>query len=379
MPLLFDSVKNCCGCGACKDICPRNAIAMVRKGGFDYPQIDPQRCVECGLCEKVCTFQREKDNQPNSIVAYACRHSVGVRMRSSSGGIFTAVSDWILNRGGVVYGAAFDSNMVLRHARAAESGLRDAMRGSKYIQSSTVGIFPQVKADLKAGIPALFVGTPCQVSALKAYLGREEENLFCIDVICHGVPSPEVWSCFVSYLEDKYKGKLVNYAFRNKEVAWRHYSPVATFADGRSVGANDHTGSFIELFRYDVCMRPSCTVCRYASGHREGDLTIGDFWGIENVLAHLDDGKGVSAILVNSEKGEALLRSVAPEVELTPCSPSDVAAKQPNLSRPSQSSNKAESFQTDINSKPFNDVLKKYTRVGMKRRLIDCIKKVLRK
>ena len=268
---VFHNPKECCGCGACAAICPKGAITMVRKDGFDYPQVDDALCVDCGLCKKVCAFQKEKITESNCIAAYACRNKEDIRMQSSSGGIFTALSDKTLGADGVVYGAAFDSAMVLRHTRAADARQRDVMRGSKYIQSSMDGIYQQVKADLKEDIPVLFTGTPCQVAALKAYLGKPYEKLLTVDVICHGVPSPEVWEQFVAYLNEKYSGQLVDYAFRNKAVSWRRYSPVARFADGRTIGENDHTGAFVELFRYDVCMRPACTVCPFASHHRQGD------------------------------------------------------------------------------------------------------------
>ena len=377
MPELFQNPAQCCGCGACADICPKDAINMVRRDGFDYPQVDKSRCVNCGLCKKVCAFQWEKTTESNCIAAYACKNSEQVRMQSSSGGIFTALSDWVLESGGTVYGACFDTAMVLRHTRATTEQQRDAMRGSKYIQSTLAGIYRQLKTDLKEGLPVLFTGTPCQVAALKAFLGETHKNLLTVDVICHGVPSPDVWEHFVAYINRKYNGQMTDYAFRNKAVSWRRYSPKVRFADGRQVEENDHTGAFIELFRYDVCMRPSCTGCRYASVHREGDITIGDFWGIENVLPQLDDVKGVSAVMVNSEKGEVALRAVESGLELAPCTQEQIAARQPNLSRPSQFSNKAEAFQRDIKTMDFSAILKKYTRVGMKRRVIDLMKKVL--
>ncbi len=373
---LFNSPEACCGCAACADICPKGAITIQRKNGFDYPVIDQNLCVQCGMCKKVCAFQKEKITESNCIKAYACKNSESVRMHSSSGGIFTAASDCVLNKGGVVYGACFDEAMVLRHTRATDAIGRDAMCGSKYIQSRTVGIFRRVKQDLDDNEYVLFSGTPCQVASLKSYLGKEYDNLICVDIICHGVPSPEVWGRFAAFIQSKYNGRMVDYSFRNKEVAWRRYSPVVTFEDGTVIGENDYTGSFIELFRYDVCLRPSCTACRYTSLHREGDLTIGDFWGIENVFPQMDDNKGVSSVMVNTQKGAAFLGEIQSKLELNACTQEQIAAKQPNMFRPSQYSNKAESFRNDYKSIPFPDVLKKYTRVGMKRRIIDAVKRI---
>lgn len=377
MPTLFENPTQCCGCGACADICPKDAISMIFREGFSYPEINKLLCIECGLCTGVCAFGQQKITESNCIHAYACKVEDAVRMKSSSGGIFTALSDHVLKRGGVVYGAAFDSGMVLRHARATTAQERDVMRGSKYIQSDTSGSYHQVKEDLKEGRQVLFTGTPCQIAALKAFLKKDYENLLLVDIICHGVPSPEIWAQFVSYLNEKYNAQVTDYSFRNKQVSWRQYSATVKLSDGRCIGENNHTGSFIELFRYDVCMRPSCTVCRYASHHREGDITIGDFWGIENVLPELDDNKGVSSVMVNSLKGEAILEQIKGHMTLAECTQDQIAARQPNLSRPSQPSNKAVPFQADWKVLPFRKLLRKYTRVGMKRRVIDFIKKLL--
>lgn len=373
----FQDPQHCCGCAACADICPCNAISMTGKDGFDYPEINEELCVECGLCEKVCVFAKNEPAKSCQQAAYACKNKESVRMKSSSGGIFTALSDEMLGKGGVVYGACFDGTMVLRHKRAATSAQRDAMRGSKYIQSDMAGVHRQVKEDVKANVPVLFVGTPCQVAGLKSFLGRDYENLLTVDVICHGVPSPELWRQFVDYINEKYDANMAHYAFRNKQVSWRRYSPVVCFDDGRVIGENKDTGAFVELFRYDVCMRPSCAVCPYASMDRQGDITIGDFWGIEKVQPQMDDGKGVSAVLVNTEKGVLAMKAAENDLELTACTPEQISAGQPNLHRPSQPSNKAAAFQQDWKSMPFEGLLKKYTRVGFKRRVIDLIKKIL--
>lgn len=380
MPVLYQEKDQCCGCGACGDICPKGAISMERKDGFLYPMVNVNECVDCGLCQKVCAFRQQKQTHSNSIHAYAGRiRDDQVRMESSSGGIFTAVSDHVLNENGVIYGAAYDEVLRVRHHRAEKSLDRDRMRGSKYVQSDTTGIFRQVKEDLRQGKRVLFTGTPCQVAALKAFLGRDEEKLLLIDIVCHGVPSPEVWENFVTFIHEKYGKRPASYAFRNKQVSWRSYSPKVTFDDGSVVGENDCTGSFIELFRYDLCLRPSCTACRYTSMQREGDLTIGDFWGIEGVLPQMDDGKGVSALLVNTPKGQAVLERLKDVLELRPCTPEQIARRQPNMSRPSQHSTKAAAFSADLRGMPFGKVLKKYTRVGLKRRLIDGVKKLLRR
>lgn len=269
MPNLFETEKMCCGCSACADICPQKAITMTLKNGFLYPEIDYEKCVECGGCEKVCAFKMPKSDMPNSMEAYAVKAQEAVRMASSSGGVFTLLSDYVLGKGGTVYGASYDEAMCVRHKRAKSEAERDNMRGSKYIQSNLSGVYRLVKEDLNAGKSVLFTGIPCQVSALNSFLGKSYENLITVDLICHGVPSNEVWQKFVKFINKKYGRTMTDYAFRDKSVSWRSYSPKVTFSDGTTVGANHATGSYIELFRYDVALRPSCTQCPYASVHRE--------------------------------------------------------------------------------------------------------------
>lgn len=378
MKKLFNTLEECCGCSACADACPKNAIQMKSLDGFLYPEVDGEKCVDCGLCERTCVFKKKKKHGSNCIQAYAFRAlDLDVLMASSSGGAFTLLSDDVLEQGGVVYGALFDVGMRVCHQRAETIHQRNAMRGSKYIQSDVTGIYRQVQDDLVLGRKVLFTGTPCQVAGLKAFLGRDSENLICVDVICHGVPNPKVWKQFVEYIEKKYGKKLKDYSFRNKAVSWKKYSAKLTFEDGSIENHNDITGSFIELFRYDVCMRPACTHCRYSSTNREGDITIGDFWGVEDVLPEVDTTGGISAVMIRSDKGMQLLSRIKERAKLWQCQESQIMVRQPNMSRPSQFSNKAEVFQADWKKSEFETVLKKYTRIGVNRRVKDFIKSII--
>ena len=378
MESVYKALENCCGCALCENICPKNAITMTEKDGFKYPVINKEFCVDCGLCEKNCPMNAEKHSQSNCMEAFAVKHkSQEVVLNSSSGGIFTALSDKILSNGGYIIGADFDRDMNVVHTVASTAQQRDRMRGSKYIGSNTSGIYDKIKALLKEEKPVLFTGTPCQAAAVRKAFPKEE-NLYIVDIICHGVPSADVWQKYVKFIEKKYGKKLSFYSFRNKSVSgWRGYSAKLTFEDGTELSHNNITGSFIELFRYDVCLRPSCTNCNFTSVNRQGDITIGDFWGIEKVMPEISDNKGISAVMVNTEKGKQLFESVSGEINKYPCTQEDIAKRQPNLSGPSSYSNKAEAFQKDLKSMPFDKVLKKYTRVGIKRRIIDFIKKYI--
>lgn len=380
MHTVYNEKSDCCGCALCEHVCPKNAIKMTDADGFSYPVINQELCIDCGLCAKKCPFSKPKQTESNCIESYAVKNKdTDVINNSSSGGIFTAVSDYILSKHGYIIGADFDSNMNVIHTVAATVKERNRMRGSKYIQSNTSGIFDTLKNLLQKEKPILFTGTPCQCAAVKAAF-PDNKNLFIIDIICHGVPSPDIWKKYVAFLENKYGKKLSLYSFRDKDTAgWRTYSARLTFEDGSVIHHNNITGSFIELFRYDVCMRQSCTKCPYASMHRQGDITIGDFWGIENIMPEISDNKGISAVMVNSEKGRDLFTKSSDSISFFPCKQTDIAKKQPNMSAPSQFSNKYEEFNQNMKTMSFDEILKKYTRVGIKRRLIDTAKSILRK
>lgn len=316
------------------------------------------------------------NNKPLS--AYAVKHSGDIRLKSSSGGMFTAVSDYILQNGGKIYGADFDDNMHLRHTAASTEEERNRMRGAKYIQSDISNVFESIKADLKNGLPVLFVGTPCQVSSIKKVIG-ENDKLYTADLICHGAPSPGVWEKYIDYIQEKYNKKAVYFSFRNKDIAWRKYSGRVTFSDGTVIANNRLLNAYCELFQYDLIMRTACERCPFACISRVGDITLGDFWGIENVLPEIDDNKGVSAVLINTEKGERLFKKIESGLEVYEVTAAQISDRQPNLSKPSRRSVKAEAFKKDFESLPFENVLKKYTNVGLKRRIISLIKGVLKR
>lgn len=372
--------QKCSGCGLCEHLCPKNAITMVEKDGFLYPNVNENTCVYCGVCVKLCPVNSEKLTESNCIEAFAVKHKdSNVIFNSSSGGIFTALSDKILENNGYIIGADFDDDMNLVHTTTSTTEGRDRMRGSKYIQSNTVGIYKAIRDLLNEDKPILFTGTPCQAAAVRKAFPNKD-NLYIVDIICHGVPSPEVWKKYVEFIEKKYKKKLTFFSFRNKSLSgWRKYSAKLTFDDKTEILHNDYTGSFIELFRYDVCLRPSCTECNFTSMNRQGDITIGDFWGIENTIPEISDNKGISAVMINTEKGKRLFEQIKDKINVYPTTQKDIAKKQPNLSVSSSYSNKASSFKQDLNNMPFEKILKKYTRVGLKRRIIDTIKKFLKR
>ncbi len=380
MERVYNTKFECCGCTLCAEKCPTDAIDMEMTDGFAYPVIDFKKCIDCGLCRRVCVIQHPFEGAVSTADAFAgVALDEQVRMKSSSGGAFTVLSDAILQQDGAVCGAIFDDLMQVRHTVTEAITERDKMRGSKYVQSDMTGVYAQLETVLKAGKKVLYTGNPCTVAAVKRRFEKYADQLYTIDLICHGVPSPEVWRGYIAYIERLYGKSVTDYSFRDKQNGWRDYHAVVTFSDGTTAKDTDAVNSFVELFRYDLCLRPSCTACPYADMKREGDITLGDFWGVEKVFPSMDDNKGVSAILINTEKGKVLLSVLQEKMQLRPCTAEDIAVGQSNMRHPSKASVKASAFSRDLRVLPFEKVLKKYTRVGHKRRMLDGIKKILRK
>lgn len=383
MKRLFSDGSECCGCSACRNICPRNAISMRENAdGFAYPQVDAARCTDCGLCERVCPMRhRPQANRAALPEFYALKHrSEEVRMQSSSGGAFTALSDWILAQGGTVYGAAFDCGFQVCHRRAATCKERDAFRGSKYVQSRVGTVFIQVKQDLQSGLPVLFSGTPCQVGGLASYLavsGINSDRLFLCDLVCHGTPSPKLWTDYLRYLEKRYRSKIRSYSFRDKKFGWRGYQTSVTFQNGLSVHNCKDILAYTKLFGMGLGLRPACYRCPYASLQRPSDLTIGDFWGIEKAMPDFEDKKGVSLVLVHTEKGKRLLLSLRDRLELRPLLPEQ--GMQWNLQKPSVPACSPDDFWRDYRAHGFPFLVWKYAEGGAYGRLKRMAKTVLKR
>ena len=329
---VFDKKEQCCGCSACAQVCPKGAIAMVAdEEGFLYPSIDAEKCVECGLCKKICAFQKERPALEAEPLVYAVKASDEIREQSSSGGAFTALSDCILKRGGVVYGSAFDEHLKAVQIRAETEGERDRCRGSKYSQSEMGDIFPKVKEDLKAGREVLFTGTTCQTAALREYLSKENtENLYTADIICHGTPSPKLFQEYIGHIEKVRGKKIAAYYHRPKDLGWRGGEKLI-YTDGKAESGTTLIDAWRNIFYGDLALRPSCYECRYASPCRPSDITIADFWGIDEYAPAFNDGKGVSLVLISSEKGKSLFEECKPALAFTEKKMEEAVVKNPNL------------------------------------------------
>lgn len=350
--------SECCGCSACASVCAHNAITMKPDAlGFLYPEVDISKCVECGLCEKVCAFNDDYDKSLNLSVpeAYGARHKNMSEVETSrSGAAFIAISDWILEQGGIVYGAGYADHFRVVHKRAVTKEERDEFKGSKYVQSDMGTIFKQVKQDLRDGKIVLFSGTPCQTAGLNSYIGKKyRENLYLVDIVCHGVPSPYIWRDYLSYIEKKYKKKVSVVNFRDKgEYGWAAHKETFIFEDGEKI--TPAHSPYTELFYKHIMLRKSCGSCHYCNTIRPSDITIADFWGWEKIdsLFNKDD-RGVSLLLVNTNKGKHLFENIKNYMYIISVKIEDCI--QPNLRKASVLDLYYNKFICDYNNKNFKN------------------------
>lgn len=305
--------EECCGCAACVNTCPKHAIEMKMDfEGFLYPSVDESQCVSCGLCLNNCSFLKRQPVHNLIPKSFIVRHNnEKTRMNSRSGAVFVSCSDFILKKKGVVYGCVMNGNKAI-HVRAESKKDRDEMCRSKYVQSDTQKIYSQIQEDLITGKYVLFSGTGCQVDAVVQYLKRKHvdmSNFYSMDLVCHGAPSPRLFSEYFEYMENLYKGKIEHFEFRDKSVCgWDDH--IETFEIN---GVKHFSTKWRELFYTNAISRPSCSNCKYAALNRAGDITFADAWGIKQAAPEIHDNRGVSSILVNSKKGEDLLTYVQNE------------------------------------------------------------------
>ncbi len=295
----------CTGCTACMNICPAQCIVMRRdREGFDYPVANPDRCIGCGKCEDVCpVLNPGEEAAPLQAVAARCDDYVDV---SSSGGVFPAVAARMLEDGAMIYGAVVNEDMSIGHSDAEDMEGVARMRGSKYVQSDLYGTFDEVRYYLNEGRKVLYSGTPCQIAGLRKYLGKEHDNLLTVDCACHGVPSPVLWEKYVKALEASVGGKMKYVRFRDKSRSWMHYDFVCEFdAGGKLLEIRKPYGKdpFMALFVQNMSLRPSCYSCPARKGRSGSDLTLADLWNVAGTAPEMNDDKGVSLILINTEKG----------------------------------------------------------------------------
>lgn len=307
---------SCCGCRACGDICPAACISFIKDDeGFLYPQVDESACIHCGKCVAACPELNPALNSAATEVTAAYSTDSDIRRSGSSGGLFGVIASHFLSDGGKVWGAAFDRNLQLRHTCASNSKELKPLLRSKYLQSDTSGCYRQIAQDIKSGIPTLFCGTPCQCNALRNYIGRECDNLLMIDLICHGVPSQDLFDKSVAWVEKRDRCRITDFSFRSKYKGALHPQAFTYICErnGKTKEVNGLHYQFPFYFGFQkyITLRPACYACKWARSERCGDITLGDFWGIEKLNPKLDPKTGISEVIANTAKGRELLAKLS--------------------------------------------------------------------
>lgn len=351
IPVLFDKKDQCCGCGACLNICPAQAICMREdECGFLFPVIDEGRCVRCGSCKRVCGFQDPKIKNYVQHSYAAIARDRDIRMGSASGGVFTAIANRYIDQGGLVYGAAFDECWNVCHIGVENKDELCKLQGSKYTQSDTGITYQSVKNALLQGREVLYSGTPCQIAGLQGFLGKRYENLVTVDLVCHGVPNNRMFREYLELLGREEGGTVTEFSFRDKAVGWGIYGKVIILFKEKRKRKNiwQSASSYLFYFSNGWIYRESCYQCPYACGCRPGDLTIGDYWGIER--EHPDyiekngwnEEEGISLILVNTENGNRCLQKSEDYMELRDSSFEKAARYNAQLRKPGEQGKREE-------------------------------------
>ena len=294
----------CCGCESCANVCPQNCITMTQDAeGFFYPKINHENCIKCGRCESICPSLNAREVLPQKlpIIFVAINPNEKIRRHSSSGGAFTALSEKILNDGGIIFGAGFDENWHVKHMAAENFDALENLRGSKYVQSRIGNIFKRVKAEVESGRKVLFSGTPCQCAGLKNFLGKDFENLLTVGIMCHGVPSPLLWESYIQWRGRGHEISRVN--FRSKRFGWLNFQLEITFKDCGYYSKPNMQDFYIQEFLLNVILRPACESCKFRFPNLNCDILLGDAWGIQNFAPEVTDNRGTSIIVVNNNNG----------------------------------------------------------------------------
>lgn len=372
--------EQCCGCHACYNICPKHAIKMVEDDkGFKYPKIDKAKCINCELCKKVCPVLKNI-NTKNNIKSYACYNlNNKERMNSSSGGIFILLAKEILKKDGVVFGAYLNDKFKVEHTMITDEKDLYKLMGSKYVQSTIGYIYKEVKEKLQQDKYVLFTGTPCQIEGLKSYLMKDYDKLYTQDIICHGVPSPLVWEKYKKYREKVDKNKPIKISFRNKDDGWTLFNMKFSYRKSY-YKKNQNEDLFMQAFLKNTILRDSCYNCHFKKINRISDITLADYWGIQNVHPELNDNKGTSVLIVNSKKGEELFNQIKDKIKFVETDIKKIIEYNPALIESAKMDKNRKLFFENLDNIEFDELVKKYTyKRPLYRRILSKIKRIIKR
>ena len=380
---------DCCGCNACGDICPKKAISFVIDvEGFWYPKIDEEKCVDCGLCEKTCPIlhsdELKKNDLPESICFAAEHKNLEIVFDSTSGGLFSALAEKMYRQHGFVGGAVFNEDLSVSHFISSDKKDLYRLRSSKYLQSNAEGFYKEVRCLLDKGEQVLICGTPCQMAAMRAFLGKDYDNLIIVDFICRGVNSPKIWQKYLKSFEERYGSPVVYAKAKSKEYGWRNLTQKVRLQDGREFFETGDVSNFTRGYlRTNAYCRPSCYECHFKGFPRIADITLADFWGIEKYNKDLEKNLGTSLVMVNSKKGQAYFQEIKTKINSINMPFETILAGNPALVEPLGAPLVSrKDFFCDVDNMTFTELADKYilhTPLTVKQRIKQYLKKKLRR
>lgn len=355
--------KECCGCGGCMNVCPKHCITMKADDeGFLYPDVDRNACIDCGLCKKVCPVLNVGPDISFEQIAYLVQNkNEAVRRESTSGGAFTAIAQYVIEQGGVVFGATYDENFRVHHTFVEDVDELWRFRNSKYVQSDIGETFSQVRKLLKEGRMVCYSGTPCQIEGLKRYLRKDCENLITVDVVCHAVPSPLVWDKYLEMQQGRYGADISNILFRDKHYGYKYSTMTIKNRDGKDIYTYGiDTDPMLRAFFSNICDRPSCYDCRFKKRYRVSDFTLWDCYEVDKFNKKMDDDRGTTTLLIHSDKGKIVFEEIKDKLRSFQVEPDVLTARVKEMLHSVNGNARREQFFLNINQYTGQELFQVY-------------------
>jgi len=366
---IVDKVE-CCGCGSCANACPSRCVKMKEdEEGFLYPIVDDfDKCIRCNICSKVCPVKNLKKEEPFVQKGYLVQHcDEQIRKESTAGGAFTAIAQYVIECGGIVFGAAYDDQLQVVHMAAEDIESLKKFRNSKYVQSNTKYTYREAEQYLKEGRLVCYSGTPCQIEGLKAYLRREYDNLITVDVVCHAVPSPLIWNKYLEMQKEKLGKKIANIRFRDKYYGYKYSAMVITGENNQELYARGvDSDQMLRAFFSNICDRPSCYNCSFKKRYRVSDFTIWDCFTVYNFSKELDDDKGTTRVLIHSSKGQEVFEKIKSRLRYLEVSPGKLTDGVKEMFQSVDMNPKRQQFFSDAKTKSGKELFEEYFPCSMK-------------